>query len=132
MSTDLMSTFRGYLISSSTITSLVPTSNIGVAWRYIEDKFPCIVLSQMGGTDTGFLGYNKSTPGSKDRRETMDIKVDIYSRTSRKNTLDIAHAIVPIMISGGCKKTSDFENFDDKQLIYIKTQTYHVVEIQQD
>jgi len=124
MSLDITRKLRGYLTSSSAVTTYVPTSDIKVAWVKTEDNFPCITINQVSGNDYGYLGYGTSTAGSKIRREEATIQIDIYSKNSRLETLQIGDEVVKVLISGTCRKESDVESHDDELGIYRKTQTY--------
>jgi hypothetical protein len=128
MSLDTTRLIRGYLVSTAAITSLVPSSDIRVGWLRTVDQFPCITITQVAGGDVGYLGYNTSVVGSQLRRETATIQVDIYSKSSRLQTLQIADEIVPVMISGGCRKDSDVEDYNDELGIYRKIQTYSITQ----
>jgi len=118
---------RGYLVSSSAVIAKVPSRNIKVGWVKTTDSFPCITINQVTGTDIGFLGYNSSEAGSRMRRESASIQIDIFSQKDRLETIQIADLIVPIMISGGCRKDSDFEDYLDELNVYRKIQTYRIV-----
>jgi len=124
MSLDITKTIRNYLISSTSVTNLVPKSDIKMSFTRLEDSFPCIVITQAGGSDIGYLGYRTAAAGSKIRLEEALLQLDIFSKKSRKETLDIADAVVKTLISGGCSKESDIEMYDDETGLYRKTQTY--------
>jgi len=112
---------RNILIASSALTSQVSTSNIKSGWPKELDSFPSILISQSSGTDTGFLGYRVGGL----RREEVSIQVDIFSRDTRKEVLDIGDTIVPIIISSmSAKKTSDTDMYDTSLNVYRKTQIY--------
>ena len=112
---------RNYLISSSSVTSLVGASRIKAGWPKELDAFPTVLLSQSSGVDTGFLGYKEGGL----RREEVSIQVDIFSNETRKEVLDIGDAIVPIMISSmSAKKTNDVDMYDNDLNVYRKMQTY--------
>ena len=115
---------RGILISSSAVTSLVNASNIKAAWPKTLDSFPCILISQVSGTDYGYLGYGSSPAGSKLRRELSTLQIDIFSKSSRLETIQIGDEVVKVLISGTCRKESDTEMYDDELGIYRKVQTY--------
>jgi len=132
MSYTVTKNIRDYLCSSSAVTSLVSTSNIRVGWPDQLDSFPCIIIEQVGGSDVGYLGYNSSTVGSRVRRENSTLQLDIYSQTSRKNVLDIADAVVPVMISGGCRKTIDVESYNNEIEAHRKIQTYMLYHVHDD
>jgi len=132
MSISVNTNFRGYLISSSSVTSLVSSNNIKIGWTVQDDEFPCIIIHQDGGEDVGFLGYNKSSAGSKTRREKVSLQIDIYSQTSQYEVDQIADAIVPIMISGGCRKISDMNLFNDEIDVWRKTQIYEMYQFHDD
>jgi len=124
MSLETIRQIRGYMVSSSDITSIVGANDIRVGWLKTKDQFPCITINQVAGSDIGYLGYNTSAAGSQMRKETTIYQVDIFSKTSRLQTLQIADLIVPRMISGGCRKESDIEDYNDELGIYRKIQTY--------
>lgn len=115
---------KGYLFSSSALTTLVPISDINVGWIKKDDNFPCITINQVSGTDVGYLGYNTSIAGSKLRKEIPSFQIDIFSKESRLETLQIADLIVPLMISGGCRKDSEVDDYLDEFGLYRKIQTY--------
>jgi len=127
MSLDTTRLIRGYLVSTSAITILVPSSDIKVGWVRTADQFPCITINQAGGMDVGYLGYNTSSAGSHLREETSRIQLDIYSKNSRLETFQIADEIVPVMISGGCRKESDIDDYNDESGLYRKIQIYSII-----
>jgi len=124
MSLNFIKQVRGYLISSSYITAIVPSTDIRVGWIKSADSFPCITINQVTGSDVGYLGYNTSTAGSKLRKEETSVQLDIFSQTSRLQTIQIADLIVPLMISGGCRKESDIDDYISEFNTYRKIQTY--------
>ena len=125
MSVVAFTDIRGYLCSCSTITNLVSKNDIKIGWPKELDNFPCILITQTGGMDVGYLGYRTAAAGSKFRREKTTFQLDIFSTSSRKETYDIADALVPIMIaSGGCRKISDVDTYDDEKGVYRKLQSY--------
>ena len=131
MSSDALTNIRGFLVSSTSVTSLVPKKDITVGWRKTIDNFPCIVINQVSGIDKGYLGYGLA--GNRTRQETFVFSLDIYSRTNRKQTYSIADAIVPLMIaSGSCKKVGDIDIYDDALSVYRKSQTYTYTLIHND
>ena len=124
MSSTGMRTIAGYLRSCSAVTGTVPQTEIRFGWPDEIEKFPCIILTQVAGSDTGYLGYKSSPAGSRMRKELFTFQMDIISR-SRKQTYDLADTITPMLIaSGGCRKDSDMDDFDDSRHIYRKIHTY--------
>jgi len=114
-----------FMRSSSSVTSLVSENNIKVGWTKTLDSFPCIILTQTGGTDTGYLGYKSAPAGSRLRLEDAVFTVDIFSRSSRMETYQIADVITPLFIvSGACRKEGDIDLFDNDMNVYRKMQTY--------
>jgi len=124
MSLIVTSKFRGYLTSSSAITSIVPASDIKVAWVKTSDSFPCITITQVAGSDEGYLGYRSAPAGTKIRKETVSLQLDIYSKSSRLQTYQIGDEVTKVMVSGGCTKQSDIELYNDEVGVYRRTQTY--------
>lgn len=132
MSVTAMTEIQSNLINSSSLTALVASSNIKIGWVKELDSFPCIILQQSTGVDWGYLGYNTSAAGSKTRREQFTIQVDIYSRTTSKNVTEIADIIVPIMISSGCRKNVDTDDYNDELSVHRKLQTYTLTKFHSD
>ena len=125
MSLDGIRDIRGYLCSASAITNQVPRSSIKIGWPRELDQFPCVLITQVAGTDVGLLGYKRTSLGSRQRREYIVFNIDIFSRDSRRETYSIADEITPIMIaSGACRKTSDVDLYDDNLGVYRKLQSY--------
>jgi hypothetical protein len=124
---------RGYLYSSSAVTSKVPKGNILFAWPKTPDKLPCIIINQVAGSDIGFLGYKTSAAGSRNRRSTETYQIDTLSATSRKDTMDVGDAITPLlMVSGNYRKDADIDTYDDGLSAYRKIQTFtkNVINVQ--
>lgn len=132
MSASVITDFRGYFISSSALTTLVPVKDIRIGWSTEKDTFPCVILQQSDGSDIGLLGYNQSPAGTKVRKEIVTLQIDVYSRSNMKNVYDIFDVIVPIMISGSCRKNSDLDMFQEELGIFRKTQTYTLSKIFDD
>jgi len=124
MTVDTLSTIRNYLCSTSAVTTLVPITDIRVGYQTELVNFPSLAIYQIGGTDVGYMGYNRSTSGNRLRLETSNINVDIISRTSMYHTYQIADAIVPVMISGGCRKMQDVDLYDTEMEVYRKVLTF--------
>lgn len=133
MSTESFREIRGYLCSSSSITDLVPKNSIRIGWPRGLETFPCILLSQAAGSDTGYLGYRSSSIGSRVRREENTMQVDIFSRRSRQETYNISDEIVPLLIaSGACRKDSDIDTYDDEKSTYRKIITFSFTKFHDD
>ncbi len=131
MSLSAITDIRKFLLSSTTITNIVSKNDINIGWIKKEDNFPCITINQATGTDVGYLGYNTAAAGSQMRRETSTVQIDIYGNT-RLQTLQIADAVVPRMISGGCRKDADIDDYLDEYGKYRKIQTYTMTKVFDD
>lgn len=125
MSLETANQIRGYLNSSTAVTSIIPKGNILYGWPKIVDKFPCIIINQIAGSDYGYLGYKSATVGTRIRRETVTFQVDILSKTSRRELYNVADAVVPLfMVSGNYRKDSEIDTYDDGLSAYRKIQTF--------
>jgi len=123
----------GFLSSSSAVTDLVPKNDIKPGWTRTVDSFPCILITQVAGSDTGYLGYKTTVAGSRLRREEPVIQVDIYDRDSMRNVYAIADEIIPLLIvSGACRKDSEMDMFDDEKSLYRKILTFSFTKIRED
>ena len=124
MSSTGMRSIAGYLRSCSAVTDTVSDSEIRFGWPDELEEFPCIIMTQVGGSDTGYLGYKSSAAGSRMRREEFTIQLNVISRT-RKQTYDLSDTIIPMLIaSGACRKDSDVDDFSDERRIYNKILTF--------
>ena len=132
MTIDTLSTLRNNLIADSAVSGLVSSTSIKVGWQGEITTFPSIILYQTGGTDVGYMCYNTQTAGNKLRLETSNITVDVLSRTSMYHTYQIADAIVPVMISGGCRKVQDVDLYDDEMKSHRKVLTFRTSRHQND
>lgn len=113
------------MCSSSAVTALVPKSNIRVGWPREIKSFPCILITQIAGSDIGYLGYRSAVAGSRVRKELITFQIDIYSKNTRKDTYDISDVISPLlMVSGGCRKDRDVDMYNDELMTYWKSQAY--------
>ena len=116
---------RSYLCSSTAVLTHIPKGNILFGWPRIMDKFPCIIINQVAGSDYGYLGYKSATKGTRIRKETITFQVDILSKTSRKELYNVADAVVPLfMVSGNYRKDSEIDTYDDGLSAYRKIQTF--------
>lgn len=123
---------RNALVSSSELTSLVDDEDIQVGWKRELTDFPCIIISQAGGVDYGYLGYSTSPSGSKLSREESYYQIDIYSRTSMKNILDIYGILREILIKLGYRKTADNDAFEIEYNAFRKITTWRKVTFHND
>lgn len=103
---------RTKLLKNSTLTGYVPSNNIQLGWLREDAEFPTITITQAGGTDVGQLGYNPAPGGSKLAKETVSYQLDLYSKTSVKNILDMYDTLKGIMISSSYEKISDVDMYE--------------------
>jgi len=132
MSVDATRQIRGYLVSNATITNYVPTADIRIGWPKEEDNYPCITISKVTGIDYGYLGYNTAAAGTKIRREEPTFQIDTWSKNSLYSSNVIADEITKVMISGGCRKNSENDMYDDDMGIYRVIQSFTYVKFHSD
>jgi len=124
MSSGAFRDIRGFLCSSTNVTTLVPKSSIIVGWPRVLDRTPSILITQVAGHDYGYLGYKKSDPGSRLRREEVTFQLDIVT-DNRRDGYIIENEITPLLIaSGACRKVSDVDGFDDEANVNRKQVSY--------
>jgi len=124
---------RGHLVSSSALSSYVGASDIKVGWDKLPHEFPSIIITQTGGGAYGYLGYKTSPGGSRIRRETVSMQLDIYSTKSRLETLQMEDIITPLLIvSSQARKESDIDTFDDELKAYRKILSYTITQFHDD
>ena len=120
MSYSTLLDLRNSLVGNSSLTALVPSSDIQVGWKRELANFPCIIISQAAGTDNGYLGYSTSSSGNKVAKENVSYQIDIYSRNSIKEILDIEDVLRKILLNNGYRKTSDNDAYNSDYQAYRK------------
>jgi len=96
------------LTNSSTITGLVSTSNIRMGTQKTSPtSYPCIIVTQVGGSDKGYIGYGATASGSKFGVENVSYQIDIMNQTSPKENVDIYDVMKVPLMTNGYMKTSD-------------------------
>lgn len=121
MSYDGKIEFRNALVNNATLTTIVPSGNITVAFDKDDWSSPCISLYQVGGSDKASMGYKNASVGNKEKRETSIMQLDIYSRASVTQSEQIADAISVTLTPDygnllGLVKSSDIDAFYDENL----------------
>ena len=132
MSYNALKECRDALISDSTLTSLVPASNINVGWLKTDASFPCITITQAAGTDIGQLGRNSASSGSKLDREIILLQLNIYSRDSISNVYKIRDAIKKVMMSQSYTQTVDRDGWEEPIKSYSKTTVWQKIILNAD
>ena len=113
MSYEVVKEVRDLLISDGTVISLVPASNIRVGWSESRISFPIVVITMVSESDIGYLGFGTSSEGNKLHRQEATIQVDILSRSSIKETLDIGDAITKVLMYNGFSKATEVDIWDN-------------------
>ena len=124
MSVDSTRMIYGWFVSSSTITSLINSSDIHMGFPKIKDNYPCISITQAGGTEVGRLGYGTATAGSKMRETIPTYQIDIWSKQGFYQVDQIGDEVSKVMISGACRKNSDNHGYDDETGLYRKIMSF--------
>jgi len=127
MSLAVIKDIRDSLIQNSDLTNLVTSENIQVGWKRELQDFPCIIITQSSGVDTGYLGYSTSPSGSRTSKEQTSFQIDIYSRKSLKETYDILDVMKKILKKKGYSKTSDNDTWVEDYKAYRKITTWRYV-----
>lgn len=113
MSYDIVLEARNLLINNQSVTSLVEPANIRVGWSDGQVNFPSVSISTVGETDVGYLGFGTAPEGSRLHRIEATIQIDIISKTSIKETLEIADAITKVLLGNSFSKQSEVDIWDD-------------------
>lgn len=124
---DQIKALRELLINDATITSYVNANDITVGWSRELANFPCITISNAGGTSQGYIGNGSASDGNRVAKETLIIQIDIISRTNVKNTYDIADAISEVLLANGYTKSSDNDMYIDDFEAYRKVMIWRIV-----
>ncbi len=113
MSYEVLKGVRDILITDGDVLSLIPASKIRVGWSSTVVDFPLAVISIVSESDTGMLGYGTAEEGEKLHRVEASIQIDVLSRASIKETLDIADAITKALMKNGYSKSTEVDMWDD-------------------
>ena len=125
MSEIAYSSTRVLLTQSTDLIALVPIDNIRIGFLKEPDVFPCITISQAGGSTHGYTGYGTSTAGTKQRREDSTFQVDVYSRDGVLDLEQISDKVVLALMSGsGYRKVSDNDGYEEGIKSHRKIQTW--------
>ena len=128
------------LKSDTTLISMVSASNIRIGWVSTIQSFPSVVLTLIGGSATGRLGYQSSSTGSKLRTNTGTMQIDVYidneSGGARKAG-EICDRIDKIFLSGisgilEFHKDSDVMMYDDSINVWRRTMRWSYTSIVSD
>lgn len=122
----------GWLVSSSSVTSLIPQNDIKIGYPRVEDNFPCITITPAGGVSYGYLGYGTANTGSKIRRENSIIQIDVWSKNGFYETDNVSEEITKVMISGTCREQSANNFYNDETGLYRRNMSYSYVYFHDD
>lgn len=96
------------LTASTPITNLVSASNIKMGvQKTTPSSYPCIVVTQAGGSERVYMGYGSSPSGSKFAVEDASYQIDIMNQQSPMKNLDIYDVMKIPLMSNGFTKISD-------------------------
>lgn len=112
------------LIADVDLIAIVPASDVKIGWKQEFKSFPCVVISQAGGNAVGLIGVATSSVGSRVAKESIIFQIDIYSRTSRRQTLEICGIISKTMLTMGYAKGADRDDWSTELESYVKTTTW--------
>lgn len=123
---DQIKAIRDLLINDATVTSYVNANDITVGWVREVVDFPSIIITNAGGSSRGYIGNKNTSSGNRVATETLVIQIDIVSRTSVKNTYDIADAISDVLLANGYSKSSDNDFYVDDFEAYRKVVIWNI------
>ena len=133
---NLISTLR----NDATLTSMVPSSDIKVGWVSKVENFPCIIVTLVGGTAKGRLGYNTATSGEKLRTDTGTFQIDVYTTDEgggARKAGEICDRIEKVLLPNitgisGLNKTSDVMMYDDEQHVWRRSMRWDYLVVRAD
>lgn len=123
---DQIKALRDLLINDATVISYVNANDITVGWVREVVDFPSIIITNAGGISRGYIGNKNTSSGNRVATETLVIQIDIVSRTSVKNTYDIADAISDVLLANGYSKSSDNDFYVDDFEAYRKVMIWNI------
>ena len=125
MSEILYSSVRLLLTQQTDLVNLVPTDDIRIGFMVEADNFPCITITQTGGSCYGYLGYGTSAAGSKQRRDNRTFQIDIYSRSGMLDLQQISDKVdIALMSGSGFRKINDNDTYEEGIHAHRKVQTW--------
>ena len=123
---DEVKILRNELIADTDLIAIVPASDVKVGWKQQFKSFPCVVISQAGGNAVGLIGVGTGAVGTRVAKESIVFQIDIYSRTSRRQTLEICKIISRTMLVMGYAKGADRDDWSTELESYTKTTTWKI------
>jgi len=117
MTYQMMKDLYDSLCGHSTLTATVPSNNIKIGWQNDFEDYPSISIIQVGGRETGQLGFSNTGGLIK---EDFGPQIEIYSQASAKQNYDVLSILDNIMISCGYEKLSDTDSWDPDLLAHRK------------
>lgn len=116
------------LTTDADIIALVPVAKVSMGVQKAKPTtFPCIIVTQIGGSDVGYIGYGSAPSGSKFGMERLSYQIDIYNQTVPKTNLTILDAMKVPLMRNGYHKTSDNDIWDDAFNAYRKITRWDVI-----
>ena len=113
MSYNVVLEARNVLVNDADVTSLVSPTNIRVGWSEGQISMPAIIISIVGETDTGYLGFGTAPEGSRIHRVVATLQFDILSKSSVKETLQIDDAMTEALLENGYSKITETDMWDN-------------------
>jgi len=117
MTLEILKEVRNAYIADPEITAYVSPSKIRVGWQESITAFPSIIISTVTERETGQLGYSYS----KRKTVSTTIQVDIISRKSVQETVEIADKVTDKMLDLGFEKVGDMDTYDTLMKCHRKT-----------
>lgn len=117
MSFQILKEVRDSLCSDTNITSKVEERNIRVGWQESLVAFPSVHITTVVERDKGLLGFAHNNR----RAVETTIQIDVLSRESLQEAVEIGDAITSRMLQLGYQKVGDLETYDTLIRCHRKT-----------
>jgi hypothetical protein len=128
MTTSSNQSLYDFLTTNAGILALVPKTSILMGIQNAQPStYPCIVITQIGGSDMPGMGYKTAASGSKFAIERPSYQMDIFNQDVPKTNLTILDAMRMPLMANGYYKTSDNDVFDDKLNAYRKITRWETI-----
>ena len=111
MSYSIVKNTRDLLVADSELLNYVSSSDIRAGYSGEITSLPTIIISTVSETDTAHLGYGTAPSGSRLHRIDAVLQIDILTRKSMKEALDIADRITAILMNNGKYSKSGENDF---------------------
>jgi len=121
---------RDLLVGDSELTGYVSSADIRAGFSGEITNLPTIIITTVSETDIGHLGYATSPEGSRLHRIDCVIQIDVLTRKSMKEALEISDRITAVLMNNGrYSKTGEADMWNETYKAFHKVLRFKYFDI---